>query len=181
MRRRRQESNALDLAVVDIEGAGQDTYSTVIEFANSLALSGEDRLQIDELYQAARSQLQSCARTLEAFGNASPSPQSQQSRFAAIIGRQVVALDAMTGVVALIGFADEADKRDLMSILERGQAVVVSSDAVIEAMRRSDEEAISAIARMKQAGLDGFEIDANELVVELGRLKANQSPLDPGG
>jgi hypothetical protein len=128
-----------------------------------------------------RSQVQSVGLRLESFGNAPPSPHSRHSRFAAIIGRQVVGLDVIIGAVALMGFADEKDHRALTQVIGRSQEVVESSDAVVAAMRRSDEEAIIAAARMRQAGLEGFKIDVNDLVIELGKLRENQRPVDPAG
>lgn len=152
-------------------------YSMVIDFANSLGFEGDDRIQIDVLYRDTRSRLETIAQRLMEFGDASPSPDSRQSRFASFIGRQVVAMDAMIGAVALMGFADESTQPDIMAIIERGQAVVESSEAVIAASRRSDHDGIVAVARMKQAGLGGFDIDPNELVVELARLREGRDPV----
>ena len=166
----RQHELALDSAVADLEEAVRFAHSVVIDFAK-VALEGDDRHQIDTLHWESRVQVQHITQRLRTFEDASLLPGSRQARFAAIIGRQVVALDAMSAAVALIGLAGDADRTDIVSIFERGQAVVESSDIVIAAMRRSDDEGVVTVARMKRANPNGSEIDANDLLVDLRRLR----------
>ena len=117
---RRKKGESLQSQVNDLERRLSLTFATLEELAEALALEGEARERIGDLYRRARSQMEPIALEVESlaktfwFGSntvkAAADVALRGTMVSIFMGAQIVAIDLTLDAMALVGAVDAPDQ-----------------------------------------------------------------------
>jgi hypothetical protein len=178
---RRQHRESLQFQVNDLERRLSLTFATLEELAEALALEGEARERIGDLYRSARSQLEPIALEVEAmaktfwFGTANLKADAdvalRGTMVSIFMGAQLVAIDLTLDAMALVGTVDAPDQDFFWATIDTCCNVYGSHQTMVESAMRADFEALTEMRALFGADADGTSATFNSLVDEFKQVK----------
>jgi len=178
---RRQKGESLQFQVNDLERRLSLTFATLEELAEALALEGEARERIGDLYRRARSQMEPIALEVESmaktfwFGNntlkASAEVALRGTMVSIFMGAQIVAIDLTLDAMALVGAVDAPDQDFFWATIDTCCSVYGYHQSMVDAAMHADLEGLTEMRLLFGADTDGTSATFSSLVDRFRQVK----------
>lgn len=162
-------------------------YRTAEELSEAIALTGEARAKIGELYEKLRSELQPIAGKVEEFRDSylpdnrqhSPDATLLATMVAGYMGMQVAALGMLNGALIVVTYAEGADFDYVTQVIQDSTAVFRTHRSMVTSTLRAPALSLVEIARLYTSDPSGaFAVFMNEIAT-FPEVRARLLPSSP--